>query len=154
MISQLEKEVALRYLNDALGTDEALKVVKGQKIRGQRYGRSLNSKLTAAGLTQKREAFARLMNYVLDEEEDTPKIKARDIDPQRIQEEILNMSFDSPVPRYDDNTLPKETLESMYAQDFTPSSGNIETDNQMVDYIKSTARAEVETEAEAINRDF
>ena len=41
----------------------------------------------------------------------------------------------------------------MYAQDFTPSSGNIETDNQMVDYIKSTARAEVETEAEAINRD-
>ena len=152
----LSDPVALRYLNDALGTDEALKIVKGQKIRGQKYGRSYAAgfkNLTSAGLTQKREAFARLMNYVLDEEEDTPKIKARDIDPQRIQEEILNMSFDSPVPRYDDNTLPKETLESMYAQDFTPSSGNIETDNQMVDYIKSTARAEVETEAEAINRD-
>ena len=40
----LSDPVALRYLNDALGSDEMLKVVKGQKIRGQRYGRSYSSK--------------------------------------------------------------------------------------------------------------
>ena len=26
----------------------------------------------------------------------------------------------------------------MFAQDFTPGSGNVETDNQLVDYIQST----------------
>ena len=150
----LSDPVALRYLNDALGSDEALKIAKGEKIRGQRYGRSYSSKITAAGLTQKREAFARLMNYVLDEEEDNPKINPRDIDPVRIQDEILGMPFDSPQPRYDEKTLPKETIQSMYAQDFVPSSGNVETDNQMVDYVQATARAEIETENEQAARDI
>ena len=153
----LSDPVALRYLNDALGSEEALKIVKGEKIRGQRYGRSYAAgfkNLTAAGLTQKREAFARLMNYVLDEEEDNPKINPRDIDPVRIQDEILGMPFDSPQPRYDEKTLPKETIQSMYAQDFVPSSGNVETDNQMVDYVQATARAEIETENEQAARDI
>ena len=128
-----------------------------KKIRGQRYGRSYAAgfkNLTAAGLTQKREALARLMNYVLDEEEDNVRINPKTIDPVRIQEEILKIPFESVQPRYDEKTLPKETLESMYAQDFVPSSGNVETDNQMVDYIKATARAEIETEQDQTSRDF
>ena len=140
----LSDPVALRYLNDALGADEMLKVVRGEKIRGQRYGRAYKPKLTALGLTQKREAFARLMNYVADEDEDTPKINPKNIDPVRIQEELLGMPFESPQPRYDEKNLPKETIESMFAQDFVPSSGSVETDNQMVDYLQYTAKAETE----------
>ena len=56
------------------------------------------------------------------------------------------MPFDNPKPRYDDKNLPKETVESMFAQDFTPGSGNVETDNQLVDYIQSTVRATDETD--------
>ena len=149
----LSDPVALRYLNDALGADEMLKVVRGEKIRGQRYGRAYKPKLTALGLTQKREAFARLMNYVADEDEDTPKINPKNIDPVRIQEELLGMPFESPQPRYDEKNLPKETIESMFAQDFVPSSGSVETDNQMVDYLQYTAKAETETNVDQEQRD-
>ena len=151
----LTDPVGLRYLNDALGADEMLKMVKGEKILGQRVGRSYNAKpLTALGLTQKREAFARLLNYFADEDEDTPRVNPKTVDPIRIQEELLGMPFEVPKPRFDENTLPKETLESMFAQDFTGSSGNVETDNQMVDYVRATARAESETDADDINRDL
>jgi len=94
------------------------------------------------------------MNYVLDEEEDSPKVNPKNIDPVRIQEEILGMPFESPQPRYDEKTLPKNTLESMYAQDFVPSSGSVEKDNQMVDYVQATARAEIDTENEQASRDI
>ena len=143
--SVLSDPVALRLMNDALGVDEQLKILGGKKIRGQTYGtgaiRNVTPKLTAAGLTQKREAFARFMNYILDEDEDTPKIDPKNIDPVRIQEMLLGMPFENPKPRYEDKNLPKETIESMFAQDFTSSSGNAETDNQLVDYIQSSVRA-------------
>jgi len=144
----LTDPVALRYMNDALGVDEQLKVLKGQKIRGRRYGRQVTPKLTALGLTQKREAFARLMNYFADEDEDTPRVNPKTVDPIRIQEQLLGMPFENPKPRYDDKNLPKETIESMFAQDFTPGSGNVETDNQLVDYIQSTVRNSDETDVD------
>ena len=153
----LSDPVALRMMNDALGVDEQLKILKGQKIRGKRYGneayRNIMPKLSSAFLTQKREAFARLMNYFADEDEDTPRVNPKTVDPIRIQEELLGMPFDNPKPRYDDNTLPKETVESMFAQDFTPGSGNVETDNQLVDYIQSTVRASDETDIDQELRD-
>jgi len=146
----LSDPVALRLMNDALGVDEQLKILKGQKIRGKKYGtgayRNVTPKLTALGLTQKREAFARLMNYFADEDEDMPRVNPKNIDPIRIQEQLLGMPFDNPKPRYEDKNLPKETVESMFAQDFTPGSGNVETDNQLVDYIQSTVRATDETD--------
>jgi len=154
--SVLSDPVALRLMNDALGVDEQLKILKGQKIRGKKYGtgayRNVTPKLTAAGLTQKREAFARFMNYIFDENEDTPKVNPKNISPERIQEMLLGMPFENPKPRYDDNTLPKETIESMFAQDFTPGSGNDETDNQLVDYIQSTARASDEADIDQESR--
>ena len=155
----LTDPVALRYMNDALGVDEQLKILKGQKIRGRRYGRSIETGitsptkfLTAAGLTQKREAFARLMNYFADEDEDTPRVNPKTVDPIRIQEQLLGMPFENPKPRYDDKNLPKETIESMFAQDFTPGSGNVETDNQLVDYIQSTVRNSDETDIDQESR--
>ena len=155
----LTDPVALRYMNDALGVDEQLKILKGQKIRGRRYGRSIETGitkptkfLTAAGLTQKREAFARLMNYFADEDEDTPRVNPKTVDPIRIQEQLLGMPFENPKPRYDDKNLPKETIESMFAQDFTPGSGNVETDNQLVDYIQSTVRNSDEADLDQESR--
>ena len=62
------------------------------------------------------------------------------------------MPFENPKPRYDDKNLPKETLESMFAQDFTTGSGNTETDNQMVDYIQSTIKATDETDIDQESR--
>ena len=103
-------------------------------------------------LTQKREAFARLFNYFADEDEDMPRINPKTIDPIRIQEQLLGMPFDNPKPRYEDKNLPKETVESMFAQDFTPGSGNVETDNQLVDYIQSTVRASDETDIDQESR--
>ena len=148
----LTDPVALRYMNDALGVDEQLKVLKGQKIRGQKYGRSINPKLTAIGLTQKREAFARLMNYFNDEDQDTPRVNPKTVDRVEIQNELIGMPFDNPKPRYDDNTIPKETTESMFAQDFTVGSGNVETDNQIVDYVQSSIRNTDETDVDQESR--
>jgi len=154
--SVLSDPVALRLMNDALGVDEQLKILSGKKIRGKKYGtgayRNVTPKLTAAGLTQKREAFARFMNYIFDEDEDTPRINPKTIDPVRIQEMLLGMPFENPKPRYDEKNLPTETVESMFAQDFTPSSGNVETDNQLVDYIQSTVRASDETDIDQESR--
>ena len=152
----LTDPVALRYMNDALGVDEQLKILGGEKIRGRRYGneayRNIMPKLSSAFLTQKREAFARLMNYFADEDEDTPRVNPKTVDPIRIQEQLLGMPFENPKPRYDDKNLPKETIESMFAQDFTPGSGNVETDNQLVDYIQSTVRASDETDIDQESR--
>ena len=60
------------------------------------------------------------------------------------------MPFENPKPRYDDKNLPKETIESV-AQDL-PRSGNIETDNQLVDYIQSTVRNSDETDIDQESR--
>jgi len=154
--SVLSDPVALRLMNDALGVDEQLKILSGKKIRGKKYGtgayRNVTPKLTAAGLTQKREAFARFMNYLNDEDEDMPRIDPKKIDPIRIQEQLLGQPFENPKPRYDDKNLPKETVESMFAQDFTPGSGNVETDNQLVDYIQSAVRNSDETDIDQESR--
>ena len=64
----------------------------------------------------------------------------------------MGTPFENPKPRYDDKNLPKETIESMFAQDFTPGSGNVETDNQLVDYIQSTVRNSDETDIDQESR--
>ena len=151
----LTDPTAIRYMNDALLPEELLKGLKGKKIGFDNNFkiRSVNSKLTAAGLTQKREAFARLMNYLSDEDEDLPKVNPKTVDPKEIQNELLGQSFKIEQPRYDDKTLPKETIENMFAEDFVGSSGSTETDNQMVDYLASTVRNRQEVEIDEQARD-
>ena len=142
-------------MNDALGVDELVQGLKGKGIGvdGKFKIRSINPKLTAAGLTQKREAFARLANYMADEDKDLPRVNPKDVDPKAIQEKLLNMSYNIEQPRYDDKTIPKDTLEAMFAQDFAKSSGNVNTDNQMVDYIKSTMVNQEAVEIDQAARD-
>jgi hypothetical protein len=153
--SILSDPTALRYMNDALLPEELVKGLKGKKIGFDNKFkiRSVNSKLTAAGLTQKREAFARFANYILDEEEDTPKINPKTINPQAIQERLLGKPYSIPQPRYDEKTLPAETIESMYAEQFMSGSGDVDRDNQIVDYVRNTQIAEQQADIDDAQRD-
>jgi len=150
----LTDPTAIRYMNDALLPEEMIKGLKGKKIGfDNKFSiRSINPKLSAAGLTQKREAFARLMNYLSDEDKDLPRVNPKTVDPKAIQQELLNQSYKIEQPIYDEKNLPKETVESMFAEDFTGSSGNVETDNQMVDYLQSSLRNREEVEVDEAAR--
>ena len=151
----LSDPTALRYMNDALLPEELVKGLSGKKIGfdSKFKIRSINPKLTAAGLTQKREAFARFANYITDEEEDAPRINPRTVNPQAIADELLSKPYRVPQPRYNDETLPEDTIKYMFAQNFTGSSGNVNTDNQMVDYVAQTQRAERESDIDDELRD-
>ena len=151
----LTDPTAIRYMNDALLPEEWVKGLKGQKIGidSKFRIRSINPKLTYGGLTQKREAFARFMNYITEEDRDLPKVDPKKINAKQIQEELINQSYNIEQPIYDDKTLPKETIESMFAQDFLGSSGNVDRDNEMVEYLKSTARHTKEVEVDEANRE-
>jgi hypothetical protein len=136
--------VAVRYLNDALGVDEKLKLMKGQKIGAgvapvlpifrEKKFRAGPGQLQKVGVKQ-RDAFARLFNYLNEQDRDVPRVDANDIKPAEITDRILKMSLKIPKPIYDDNTIPKETTETMYAGDLTKSSGNVDEDNDMVTYL-------------------
>ena len=63
---------------------------------------------------------------------------------ESIQNELQDKPSSIPQPLYDDKNLPKETIEAMFAQNFTKSSGNVDVDNQMVDYVQSTINNTIE----------
>ena len=53
----------------------------------------------------------------------------------------------------EDKTLPKETVETMFVQQFTNSSGNVDLDNEMASVIKSSVQNEEESIASDLVRD-
>jgi len=163
----LSDPVALRYMNDALLPEEQLKLLRGGKLGrgtpralfpGRDYftGRDINvgtKALTRAGLTQKREAFARLLNYLNEEDKDIPTVKADEINQEDITNRLLSLDYSIPQPRYDDKTLPKETVETMFVQQFTNTSGNVDLDNEMASVIRSTVQNEEATLVDEVARD-
>jgi hypothetical protein len=151
----LTDPTALRYMNDALLPEELIKGLKGKKIGydSKFKIRSINPKLTLAGLTQKREAFARFMNYVIDEDKDLPRINPKSINLEEIQNELLKQPYSVPQPRYDNNNIPKENIEAMFSENFLGSSGNVERDNEMVDYVQSTIKSSIDTKATEVERE-
>ncbi len=100
------------------------------------------------GLTQKREAFARLMNYLNENDVDVPRINAKDITPEEITERMQQLDASVPAPIYDENTIPKQNFETMFAQDYSGSSGNLEVDNNAVEFLSTATRKEAEVDAE------
>ena len=160
----LSDPVALRYMNDALLPEEQIKLLRGGKLGrgtpralfpGRDYftGRSINPRITRLGLTQKREAFARLLNYLNEEDKDIPTVKADEINQEDITNRLLSLDYSVPQPRYDDKTLPKETVESMFVQQFTNTSGNVDLDNEMASVIKGTVQNEEATLVDEVARD-
>jgi hypothetical protein len=155
-------------MNDALNPDEQIKLLMGKSIGdgvpgvlgiGKRYfkGRDIQTAVDVfkpgsgakaatigrLGLTQKREAFARLMNYLNDSDSDVPRVNPKSVTPEEITERLLQLDASVPEPIYDDKTIPKNTFETMFVNDFSGSSGNVQTDNDAVAFLRSSIENEM-----------
>ena len=47
-----------------------------------------------------------------------------------------------PQPIYDEKTLPKKNFDVMFAQDFSGTSGNLQEDNNAVDFLRAATTTE------------
>ena len=164
----LTDPIALRAFNDALNPEEQIALLTGKKVGdgvpgvlgiGRRYfkGRDIQTAANILqspgvvgrlGLTQKREAFARLLNYLNENDVDVPKIDAKDITPEQITERMQQLDASVPAPIYDEKTIPKNTYETLFAQDFSGTSGDLQTDNNAVTFLSTATQKEAEVEAE------
>tara|TARA_Y100000114_G_scaffold155846_1_gene181131 strand:- start:713 stop:1573 length:861 start_codon:yes stop_codon:yes gene_type:complete len=164
----LTDPIAMRAFNDALNPDEQIALLMGKKVGdgvpgvlgiGRRYfkGRDIQTIANVLktpgvvgrlGLTQKREAFARLMNYLSENDADIPKVNPKDVNPNEITERLLQLESKVPSPNYDEKTLPKQTFETLFADDFSGSSGNLEVDNNAVTMLSTATANEAMVEEE------
>ena len=164
----LTDPIAMRAFNDALNPDEQIALLMGKKVGdgvpgvlgiGRRYfkGRDIQTAANILqspgvvgrlGLTQKREAFARLLNYLNENDVDVPKIDAKDITPEQITERMQQLDASVPAPIYDEKTIPKNTYETLFAQDFSGTSGDLQTDNNAVTFLSTATQKEAEVNAE------
>jgi len=178
----LTDPVAIRAMNDALLPDETLKLLRGEKIGtgtpkatflpGRDYysGRSVQTIVDALkvngilgktkavtgsamklGLTRKRDALARLINYLADEDKDIPKVDPKTISETEIIEKLSNLPMSVPEPRFDN--VPDKVQETLFANDFSESSGSAEEDNNLVGMIQKSLQNNSVVDAEEEERD-
>jgi hypothetical protein len=158
--------IAMKAWNDALNPEEQIALLMGKKVGdgvpgllgiGRRYfkGRDIQTAANVLqspgvvgrlGLTQKREAFARLMNYLNDSDSDVPRINPKDVNPEQITERLLQLDTIVPDPQYNDKTIDTKTFQTLFAHDLVGSSGNVETDNNAVAFINTATKNEEELE--------
>ena len=154
--------IAMKAWNDALNPEEQIGLLMGKKVGdgvpgllgiGRRYfkGRDIQTAANILqspgvvgrlGLTQKREAFARVMNYLRDSDTDIPKIDPKSVTPEEITERLLQLDTQVPDPQFNEKTLPKKTFETLFAYDNVGSSGNVEIDNNAVAFLDSATQNE------------
>jgi len=103
------------------------------------------------GLTRKRDALARLINYLADEDKDIPKVDPKTISETEIIEKLSNIPMSIPEPRFDN--VPDKVQEIMFANDFSESSGNAEEDNKLVGMIQKSLQNNAVVDAEEEERD-
>tara|TARA_R100001129_G_scaffold183736_1_gene166867 strand:- start:2362 stop:5541 length:3180 start_codon:yes stop_codon:yes gene_type:complete len=164
----LTDPIAMKAWNDALNPSEQIGLLMGKKVGqgvpgllgiGRRYfkGRDIQTAANILkspgvvgrlGLTQKREAFARVMNYLNDSDSDVPRIDPKNVTPQEITERLLQLDSKVPEPAYDQRTLPKNTYETLMAYESAEPSGNIDVDNNAVTFLQRSAQNEVADEVE------
>ena len=162
----LTDPVAMRAWNDALNPEEQVATLMGKKLGdgvpgilgiGRRYfkGRDIQTianirqspgVIGRLGLTQKREAFARVMNYLHENDSDVPRVRAQDVTPEEITDRLLQLDSKVPDPIYDENTIPKENFETLFAQDYSGTSGNVDVDNNAVAFLRQATINEADTE--------
>ena len=104
------------------------------------------------GLTRKRDALARLINYLAEEDKDIPKVDPKTINEAEIIEQLSELPMSIPEPIFKDN-LPPIVEEVMFANDFSKSSGDIQEDNNLVGMINRSIENNKIVEAEEIERD-
>ena len=98
----LTDPIAMRAFNDALNPEEQIRLLMGKKVGdgvpgvlgiGRRYfkGRDIQTAANVLqspgvvgrlGLTQKREAFARLVNYLNESDADVPRVDPKTVTPE------------------------------------------------------------------------
>ena len=162
----LTDPVAMRAWNDALNPEEQVATLMGKKLGdgvpgilgiGRRYFKGRDIQTIAnirqspgvvgrLGLTQKREAFARVMNYLHENDSDVPRVSAQDVTPEEITDRLLQLDSKVPDPIYDENTIPKENFETLFAQDYSGTSGNVDVDNNAVAFLRQATINEADTE--------
>jgi hypothetical protein len=162
----LTDPIAMKAWNDALNPEEQIALLMGKKVGdgvpgvlgiGRRYfkGRDIQtaanvlqkpSVIGRLGLTQKREAFARLMNYLNESDADVPRVNAKDVDPDEITERLLQLEALVPSPNYNEKTLPKKNFQVLFADDFSGTSGNLEIDNNSVNMLRAATGTEAMVE--------
>ncbi len=164
----LTDPVAMRAFNDALNPDEQIKLLMGQKVGngvpgvlgiGRRYfkGRDIQTAANILkspgvvgrlGLTQKREAFARLVNYLNESDADVPRVDPKTVTPEEITERMGQLQASVPAPNYNEDTIPKNNFETMFAQDYSGTSGNLQTDTNAVNMLSTATQNEAMVDAE------
>ena len=164
----LTDPVAMRAFNDALDPEEQIRLLMGKKVGdgvpgvlgiGRRYfkGRDIQtaanilktpSVVGRLGLTQKREAFARLVNYLNESDADVPRVDPKTVTPEEITERMGQLDAKVPAPIYDENTIPKKNFETMFAQDYSGSSGDLQTDTNAVTMLSTATQNEAMVDAE------
>jgi len=164
----LTDPIAMRAFNDALNPDEQIKLLMGQKVGdgvpgvlgiGRRYfkGRDIQTAANVLrspgvvgrlGLTQKREAFARLVNYLNESDADVPRVDPKTVTPEEITERMGQLDAKVPAPNYNEDTIPEKNYEVMFAQDFSGTSGNLQTDTNAVEMLSTATQNEAMVDAE------
>ena len=164
----LTDPIAMRAFNDALNPDEQIRLLMGKKVGngvpgvlgiGRRYfkGRDIQTAANILkspgvvgrlGLTQKREAFARLVNYLNESDADVPRVDPKTVTPEEITERMGQLQASVPSPNYNEDTVPKNNFEVMFAQDYSGSSGNLQTDTNAVNMLSTATQNEAMVDAE------
>jgi len=164
----LTDPVAMRAFNDALNPEEQIRLLMGKKVGdgvpgvlgiGRRYfkGRDIQTAANVLqspgvigrlGLTQKREAFARLVNYLNENDADVPRVDPKTVTPEEITERMGQLDAKVPAPNYNENTIPKKNFETLFAQDYSGSSGDLQTDTNAVTMLSTATQNEAMVDAE------
>ena len=104
------------------------------------------------GLTRKRDALARLINYLAEEDKDIPKVDPKTISEAEIIERLSNLPMSIPEPRFEEN-VPDVVKETMFAGDLSGSSGSADEDNNLVGMIQRSLQNNAVVDEEEAERD-
>ena len=89
-----------------------------------------------------------MLNYLNENDVDVPKIDAKDITPEQITERMQQLDASVPAPIYNEKTIPKKNYETLFAQDFSGTSGDLQTDNNAVTFLSTATQKEAEVDVE------
>jgi len=104
------------------------------------------------GLTRKRDALARLINYLGEEDKDIPRVDPKNISEAEIIDKLSNLPMSIPEPLYEQN-VPNKVKEVLFANDFSKSSGSVEEDNNLVGMIDRSLQNNAVVDREEAERD-
>ena len=104
------------------------------------------------GFSRKRDALARLINYLGEEDKDIPRVDPDTISEAEIIEQLSQLPMSIPEPLFEKN-IPSKVEEVMFANDFSESSGDAQEDNNNVGMINRSLANNLVIEEEEEERD-